>query len=105
MLTFIVPPFFWPDDDAAEGLLDAVPAKAAAINIAAPIAPIAPESHTRFRIGLLSDGVSMSALRRDPPCFVSSVAISFQAHYFALINRPQTRPVSEDVQKLMVETA
>src|SRR6476659_6122321 len=89
MLMFIVPPFFWPDDDAAEGLLDAVPASAAATNIAAPIAPIAPESKARFRIGLLSDDVSMSGFRREVPFFVSPIPISFQAHYIALINRSE----------------
>src|SRR3954452_3716046 len=85
MLTFIVPPFFWPDDDAAEGLLDAVPAKAAATNIAAPIAPIAPESHTRLRIGLLSEGVSISAFRRNVEFFVSPASISYSLSFHRVL--------------------
>src|SRR3954468_11398182 len=105
MLTFIVPPFFWPGDDAAEGLLDAVPAKAAATNIAAPIAPIAPESHTRLRIGLLSEGVSMSAFRRGVEFFVSPASISFAGHSIAFWNRAPRSTGPERVAQSIVETA
>src|SRR4029078_321189 len=71
MLMFIVPPFFWAGDEALEGLLDAVPARAAETSIVAPIAPMAPESHTRFRIVLLSDGYSLPVFRRMRAAVVS----------------------------------
>ncbi len=54
MLTFIVPPFFCPEAEGLLALLDAGPAKAAAISIAAPSVAMAPESQTFFRIQLLS---------------------------------------------------
>ncbi len=53
-MTFSVPPFFCPETVGWLDLLYAGPAKAAATSIAAPSAAIAPESHSFFRIELLS---------------------------------------------------
>jgi len=50
---FIVPPFFCPEADGRLDLLDAGPAKAAAISIAAPSATMAPEAKTFLGIDLL----------------------------------------------------
>jgi hypothetical protein len=50
---FIVPPFFCPEADGRLDLLDAAPAKAAAISIAAPSAAMAPEAKTFLGIDLL----------------------------------------------------
>ena len=48
MLMFIVPPFFCPEAKGLFDLLDAGPAKAAAINITAPRVAIAPEKKPGF---------------------------------------------------------
>src|SRR6476661_6267174 len=70
---FIVPPFFCPEADGRLDLLDAGPANAAAINIAAPSAAIAPEAKTFLDIDLLpstSNGLTVP-FRRVRQGFVS----------------------------------
>jgi hypothetical protein len=50
---FIVPPFFCPEAEGLEDVLDAGPANAAASSIATPTAAMAPEAKTFLCIGLL----------------------------------------------------
>ena len=70
---FIVPPFFCPEADGRLDLLEAGPAKAAAISIAAPSAAMAPEAKTFLGIDLLpstSNGLTVP-IRRASQRFVS----------------------------------
>src|SRR3954470_20629200 len=103
MLMFIVPPFFWADDEGEDGLLDAVPARAAAISIAAPIAPMAPESHARLRIALLSKALPCPTGdgRRRPS--LGGSAMNLRSHYRGEKRHSHNRADFDGAVRTMVE--